>query len=201
MWKRRIEQATVLTLVIVVCLLLSLAAVSGLFVYWRDGILHGEYWRLVTGNFVHLNWQHASLNLVAWFLVWVYGARVCGLATWLVSLLLCASGVGIGLLLLLPEIELYSGLSGVLHGLLVVVAGLRLLAWRRDYSAWAILVAVLAKLVFEGVWGSAGATVDWIGMMVVSEAHLYGALSGALLFIVVALARAVIARVRIFPRA
>ena len=164
------------------------------FIYWRTGILHGEYWRPVTGNFVHLSWQHASLNLAAWLLVWVYGTRVCGIAMWLVSLLLCAGGTGIGMLLFLPNIEVYSGLSGVLHGLLILVSGLRLMARPGDYSAWAILVVVMAKLIFEGIWGPTGATADWIGLMVVSEAHLYGALSGASLLTVVALTRVVAAR-------
>ena len=201
MWKCWIERIAVLLLVPAVCLSLSLAAVSDLFVYWRIGILHGEYWRLITGNFVHLNWQHASLNLTAWFLVWVYGMRVCGVATWLVSLLLCACGVGVGILSFLPNIEVYSGLSGVLHGLLILVAGLRLMAWRRDYSAWAILVVVVAKLVSEGIGGPLGATADWIDLTVASEAHLYGALSGVALLVATVLLRAVAARGGIFSRA
>ena len=187
MWKHRIERAVPLVLVTSICWLLSVEVMSDFFIYRRSDILHEEYWRLITGNFVHLNWQHLSLNLAAWFLIWVYGVRVCGISAWSLLLLLCAAGVGVGIFFGLPEIEEYSGLSGVLHGMFVAIPGLHLLINRSDYSAWAILTAVIAKLISEEIQGASGITADWIGLMIIPEAHLYGALSGLLIIIATAL--------------
>lgn len=188
----QVQKAALPVLVVVVCLLLSFDGVSDFFVYRRSGLFSGEYWRFISGNFVHINWQHLWLNLAAWLLIWIYGASVCTAFMWLLSLLFCAAGVSVGLLLWLPGIEEYSGLSGVLHGLFIVVAGLRLLVQRNDYSAWGVLAVVAAKLVYESSRGGLEITGTWIGLPVVSEAHLYGTASGA----VVAAAMILIAMVK-----
>lgn len=179
-------------LVTAVCLLLSFDAMVEFFIYRRSAFFAGEYWRLVTGSFIHTNWQHLLLNLVAWLLIWVYGTSVCAISTWLLAFSVCTVGVGVGLLLWLPEIEAYSGLSGVLHGLLVVVSGVRLLVWRSDYSAWAVLAIVVAKLAYELSQAGSGITGEWIGLPIVFEAHLYGAVSGA----VVIMAMILVAMIR-----
>src|SRR4030095_1952630 len=44
-------------------------ALLGLGALPADGQLNGEYWRLITYSFLHLNWTHIILNLA--LLVWV----------------------------------------------------------------------------------------------------------------------------------
>ncbi len=172
------KAATVIA-VIVVCLLLFAGTPADFFAYQRGHLLAGEYWRLLSGHFVHVTGAHLLLNLAAWVLIWVYGRSVCSHLMWAVLLFFCALGTGVGLLVFLPEIEWYTGLSGVLHGLFLAVAVLRLSAQRDDYAAWFILAVVAVKLAYEHFQGPTP-TVEWIGVRVIFEAHLYGAISGLL---------------------
>ena len=176
-----LNKIALFVVVLTACLLLSTnIAIGDFFIYRRSDILSGEYWRLIGGNFVHLNMPHLLLNLVAWLLIWQYGLSACGNFVWWVLLLVCSLGTGVGLLFFSPEIEEYTGLSGALHGLFVAISVLRLLISRSDYSAWLILVVLAIKLVFEHFFGATTVTADWINLDILVEAHWYGFVSGAL---------------------
>ena len=74
-----------------------------------------EYWRLLSGHFVHLSWMHAFLNLVGvWMLAFIFD-EIVKLTTLLISILFIAMGVSLGLFYLNPDIDWYVGLSGVLE--------------------------------------------------------------------------------------
>ena len=149
-----------------------------LFAYQRQDILNGEYWRAITRNFTHLSLVHGLLNLLAWMLIWFYGRAVCSVFEWLVALTLCSAGVGFGLLIFLPALQTYVGLSGTLHGVLVVIAILSLRHPHYTAISWTILVFVVAKLTYETIYGATPATAELVQMNVITEAHLYGAISG-----------------------
>ena len=38
--------------------------------YRRSALLQGQVWRLVTGSFVHLGWDHLLRDLLGLFLIW-----------------------------------------------------------------------------------------------------------------------------------
>ena len=184
-----LRQTAAALVVTVACLVLFVDSVSDFFIYHRGGILAGEYWRFISGHFVHGTTEHLLLNLAAWLLVWVYGLPVCSNSTWTSLLLACALGSGAGLFWLSPEVEWYTGLSGVLHGLFAAVSILHLLESRRDYAAWFILVVVSVKLGYEYFQGPTPITSDWVGLRVIFEAHWYGALSGVLAVFFIGLLR------------
>jgi rhomboid family GlyGly-CTERM serine protease len=146
--------------------------------YERPGIAAGEIWRIVSGHFVHLGWSHLALNMAGLGLgTWLFGADRSP-ASWLIATLASAVACGAGLWWLSPYVAWCVGLSGVLHGLLVVGFGSWILEGER--SAWGLLGVVLVKLAWER-WGG---DMPWAEMMaggrVVTDAHLWGAAGGAL---------------------
>lgn len=147
-----------------------------------------EPWRLVTGHFVHLGWPHLALNLAGFGIVWALFGRALSARQWLATMLVCAAGVSLGLLWLSPGLEWYVGLSGTLHGLLAA-AVLRQLLRRPDLVSTMLLLGFVAKLGWEQWAGGDPDTARLIGDAVVVDAHLYGALTGATLGCLFALAR------------
>jgi rhomboid family GlyGly-CTERM serine protease len=147
--------------------------------YDRAAILHGQWWRVLTGNFVHLGWSHLWLNLAGWLLVWLLFKDHVPIRTWIIATVFCSLGVGLGLLWGSPDLEWYVGLSGLLHGYFVVGA---LLSIRMGYRFELLLVAsVIAKLAWEQTVGPLPGSEKYSGGHVVVDAHLYGALAGLVL--------------------
>lgn len=144
----------------------------------REGLQAGQLWRLVTAHWVHLGWTHALLNVTALGVVWALFADVMSRRDWLAAVLLSMAAIDAGLYWLDPGVEWYVGLSGVLHGV-VLVGAFRL--WSLQPGLAALLLAALAaKLVWEGVGGVSPWAELLVDGPVVVAAHRYGALGAAL---------------------
>lgn len=144
--------------------------------YEREAVLGGQIWRLVTGNLVHLGWSHLLLNLAGLALIWALFRQALGAWAWIITFMVCALGVGLGMLLLNARIGWYVGLSGVLHGFFAAGA-----VAARDINPGtkALILGLLgAKLLWEQVYGSLPGTTAAAGGNVIVDAHLYGALAG-----------------------
>lgn len=145
--------------------------------YDRAAILGGEYYRLVSGHFVHLGWSHLALNLAGLGLgTWLFGAdRSPG--WWLGATLVAALACGLGLLVWSPGVRWCVGLSGVLHGLMVVGFG----GWALAGDRWALVL--LAVVVGKMTWEQLGGDMPWeaalAGGRVITDAHVWGAVGGA----------------------
>ena len=150
------------------------AVVAGLR-YERAAIATGEVWRLVSGNLVHASGQHLLLNLAGLALVTLLFPGEYSRRDWALIGLTSAIAIAAGLWWGSPEVEWYVGLSGVLHGILAAGA----IAWWRSRlrGLAGLLTAILiAKLTGEQLFGAIG----WSGdLNVIVDAHLYGALGGA----------------------
>jgi len=177
-WLRRFWPMLV---VVVPCVLLALGGDA-----WRDAlrfdraaILHGAWWRLFTGNFVHLGWGHLGEDLAGYILLWLLFEDV--LPGWRSPALIAvgALGVGIGLLIGDPGLQWYVGISGALNTLWAVGA-MRLMR-RRDGIGWLLGVFLLGKLIYEQWHGPLPLSESVTGGDVVVDAHLYGAFVGVLL--------------------
>ncbi|MFP1682491.1 rhombosortase [Alloalcanivorax sp. C16-1] len=148
--------------------------------YDRAALLDGQLWRLFTGHLVHLNHWHTLMNLAGLGLIlWFFRDLLDRRRFWL-WLLVCAPLSSLALLLLDPRLDWYVGLSGLLQGLLVLCL---LLGWRGHPGLHSLVLAVVVgRLIWEQ---TPGYDLDylraWIHGRVYVNAHLYGALSGALL--------------------
>lgn len=145
--------------------------------YDRQAIGHGTYGLMLTGHLVHLNDIHLLLNLLGLALVLTLFDRVLPWWQWLVLIVLSAVVISVALYVLMPQVELYVGLSGVIHSLFAAGA-LALLRTRERGLACVLLLLLTLKLLTEN-WGRGiSLTEDMIGGHVLVQAHLYGAVFG-----------------------
>lgn len=153
--------------------------------YNRELIAAGELWRLLTAHFVHLSGPHLLGNAMGVALLgYVAGASLnnglgLGLLIW------CCAVVGLGLYVFAGYLQSYVGLSGVLHGLLLVAPFVS--------NAYSKSVAFLFLLLIVGkvVWEQSGfyddmAMVEVIGGRVETNAHALGVVAGGLFLLVYA---------------
>lgn len=148
------------------------------FRYDREAIADFEVWRLLSGHFVHLGTAHFLLNAAGLILVWLLAGRDFGFRQWLIVSAASIAAIDLGLWWFSPALQWYVGLSGLLHGLLAagVVRGLQ----ARRPDAFILGIALLGKLAYEQLIGPLPGSEIAAGDTVVVDAHLYGALGGAL---------------------
>ena len=157
-------------------------------VYDRAAILHGEWWRLWTGNFVHFGWLHFALDtglyfLIGWTLVYNYKNRLNAAALALMPL-----AVTLTIFLFDPSMTRYGGISGMNVGFLVWLA---LAGWQRSWRDWfwpAFLGIHVAELLYEHHLGGQGGGMirfDDPTIRVATLAHVGGAAFGIVMWGVV----------------
>ncbi len=144
----------------------------------RSALLAGEWWRLWTGHLVHGSPDHLRFDLVATVLLGLVFGRLWRLA-------LCAPFMSLALLLLMPGLECYYGLSGLLHGWLVFEA----LSMAREQGGWLAFLArgfavgTLLKAALETALGISLFSANMeMGGAVIHASHLIGAVLGLALF-------------------
>ncbi len=160
------------------CLLLQAAGLVEPLRYERAALQAGQWWRLLTGNLVHLGWSHLLMDLAGLWLIWWFFVADLRPAEWAWLLLVSGLAVTGGLYTFDPHLVWYVGLSGLLHGLLVGGA-LRVLPRELPFGVL-LLGGVAFKLYWEQTHGALPGTAALAGGPVVVDAHLYGALGGAL---------------------
>lgn len=147
--------------------------------YDRSRILAGEYWRIVSGHLIHTNLNHLLLNGFGLTLAWVLMPLRPRPHTALVGLAIVAASCGLALLLFEPQIIGYRGLSGVIHGLLVLGAIFNIATMGERSLGLIVLGAVALKLYSESFGTSGSMVTALIGAPVVTQLHFWGALAGA----------------------
>jgi len=117
--------------------------------YNREQILRGEWWRLITGHWVHFSGSHLFWNLVVMLPAGVWLERLYPAALrW--TIVLSPLAISLALLAFDPSMAIYAGISGVASGVLVALAvnGLRTQPTARLW--WlAVLVLFAAKIAIE----------------------------------------------------
>lgn len=146
----------------------------------RSAVDRGEWWRLVSGQWVHSNAYHFFSNcLVLACLIYLDRRAVTRKMVEFISL---SGFCGAAVYLFCPALDYYLGLSGVLHGYLLLV----LLSMRQEKPLFVYvgIVVVLTKIALEqfDLYPSA-ATEELIGLRVAIEAHLAGAIAAGIIFL------------------
>jgi rhomboid family GlyGly-CTERM serine protease len=157
-------------------ILLSLTAVLALgdnvsivLRYDRSAIAAGGWWRLLTAHIVHLDAHHLILNELGLVLMWSLFAQDFDPVEWCVIVLSGALAISCGLWWLSPQIAWYVGASGVLHTVMAAGAANHLV--RRAWDRWILTLGLGGKLAWEH-WGGHPS------LLIVTDAHLYGAACG-----------------------
>lgn len=140
----------------------------------RTALASGEAWRLVSGHFVHLDIGHALLNIAGMLLVWALFARLFTALQWALIVVAGIAAIDLGLWFVNVELRWYVGASGVLHA--AMAAGIVRRMIERDLVAWLLGMIGAAKLLYEHLSGAMPFTSS--GALVVTDAHLYGAVAG-----------------------
>ncbi|MCL7714705.1 rhombosortase [Stenotrophomonas mori] len=136
----------------------------------RDGLAQGQAWRLWSGHLLHLDATHAALNLAALLVIVAVAARQRIVPEIGVGAVAGMPVISLALMALQPTLQWYAGMSGLLHGVLVIV-----LLRRGGAVAAGLLLLLAFKLAWEAAAGG-----PWRDIAVVTLAHRLGAAWGVL---------------------
>jgi len=144
-------------------------------VFYRENINTGQWWRVISGNFVHSNYPHLFMNLAGLWILGLLFIDSLPLKTFLTSILLLSLSVGFGLYFFDLNLQKYYGFSGILYGLFLVGASTAM--FKKDYlTGIAVAIVIIAKIIWDLLNGGSTSSADLIGIPVAVHAHLYGAL-------------------------
>lgn len=162
----------------VLCIVLQYMGLENTLAFQRPQIANGQWWLLLSGNFVHLGENHLWMNMAGLALIVALVWKHFSAVQWLALTLLCSVGVGVGIWFFNPDVAGYVGFSGALHGLIIAGSIADLRSYPR--SAALLLVLVTGKLLWEQFGGALPGSESMAGGHVLVDAHLYGAIVGAL---------------------
>lgn len=142
-----------------------------------------KLWQSVSHALVHLNLRHLSLNVLALLCMVALFGEAFRTSTWLLALFASAAVSATGMFYFSPLTDWCVGLSGALHGLMVY-------AVLRAHASPLWLLALVAKLgveqtAFYQQSNVLSATTTYIGHDVVVDAHLWGAIGGLLIYLLI----------------
>lgn len=154
--------------------------------FTREGIGDGQWWRFISGNFVHLSWRHFAMNVIALGAIFALYPNNLKAKTWAIVLIMCALAVTLGIWVFSPDIHWYVGMSGALHGLLATLIIVDYIEHKHGLNIL-LLLLVMAKLLWEGMMGPMPGSESSAGGPVVVQAHLYGFIGGLLIAIIMSI--------------
>ncbi|MGF1763805.1 rhombosortase [Aliivibrio kagoshimensis] len=163
-----------LLLLLALMVAFQIPTVSEMVLWDRALIHHGELWRIVTGNFTHTNFAHLLMNSGALIIFYLLFKEY--LNNQILLPLLLSTSLVVGLSIFLTDIDLYFGLSGVIHGLLAWGA-VKDIQYGRQSGYW-LLGGIIAKVIWEQLFGASSSTMVLIDARVAIEAHLAGLIYG-----------------------
>jgi len=144
----------------------------------REAIVSGEYWRVITGHFFHTNTMHFLLNCSGIIMLWLLHGHYYTTRSYLALIVILCITTSLFIYLFSPKLHLYVGLSGVLHGIFVYGAIKDIL--HNEKTGYILLLGLTLKVLHEQIVGPSADISALIDADVAIDAHLWGALSGAI---------------------
>ncbi len=142
----------------------------------RQSITGHQWWRFIGANLVHASGSHLAMNLVALVIITLVAGRTLGPLQTFLAWIISSLATTVGLWFLNPDIQWYLGASGALHGMLIATALPQ--ALKRDFTAIAVVLFLVVKLAWEQWFGPLPGSESSVGVRVIVDAHLYGAIGG-----------------------
>lgn len=150
--------------------------------YETESVSRVEYWRLLTGHWVHANWIHFFMNMAGLLLCFGLTQTDWNAAQLIGRIVVLSIGISLGFNVLHPELGWYVGFSGVLFGLYVLAAVASL---SRQFVMSMILIGFIGLKIGLEQWSSVKITSsELIGVPVLVDAHLYGVLMAVLIIFI-----------------
>jgi rhomboid family GlyGly-CTERM serine protease len=153
-------------------------------IYERFAIADGEFWRLISCHWVHLNADHLLWSSMTFLLL----GSICEImdrGKYLMTIVLSAIFIPAGIWFVMPQLDVYGGLSGLdcaLYSLLVILFIKR--EWRYRNWFWitfysTMLVLLPAKVIYESISGlTIFVSNHHTNMVPVPHSHLLGGIIG-----------------------
>ena len=163
----------------VLCIIVYLAGdgLAATFQFDREAITDGDIWRLMTSHITHLSFAHLALNLLALGLC-TYVANPKNSSLYL-GVMWCwlMAFTGIGLYFYALDLNYYVGLSGALHGALLIA-----IVPSPYYSRLirtVVVMVILGKVIWEqtSFYNDMG-NAELIGGRTEARSHLLGVIAG-----------------------
>lgn len=178
------KHPTVLASLALIILMLILQQFQTELLFQRERINDGEYWRILTGNFVHTNHYHWLFNAVGVFVLALLFTSYLNPMQSIISLLWLSLCVGLGLYVFNPNLVWYAGLSGALYGCYIIASTIAIRA-KDNWLGLPVLIIMGGKVIWDQFNDSATQISEsLIQAPVATDAHLYGAI-GAIIYIIV----------------
>ena len=155
----------------------SLQVFTEYFIYQYSALLM-EVWRLWTGHWVHVGWIHYFLNIFA-FLCLPFIFPHASLRVFIYLMVLIPPLISLAFFFCIPSIDVYAGLSGVLHAYYMACAILHLPYPKEKLFAITVIAIILLKIGWEHFVQNSD-KVEGIAAPALVEAHSLGALYGVI---------------------
>ena len=147
-------------------------------VFKRNEIDHGEWWRIITGNFVHTNYPHLALNLTGLWIMGFLFSDSFNTKKILMSTVFLSTVTGLLLYQFSRELDWYAGFSGVLYGLFFIGA-ITAITQKDFLFGTGVALLIIGKVLWGHFMGGSESSEELIGVPVATDAHLFG-ITGAL---------------------
>ena len=146
----------------------------------RHGLENLQYWRLITGHFVHTNFWHGCMNAIALAMALYIFGNSFSLKHWLLAPLILCLTISLCLLIFEAWLSNYVGFSGVLYGVfaMCLIYTFRQKPLLNSFLFFGLSWKVISQQMPHFDTDYLRST---IGAAVIVEAHLYGYLGGIIL--------------------
>ncbi|KZN54727.1 hypothetical protein N474_17610 [Pseudoalteromonas luteoviolacea CPMOR-2] len=165
----------------VIAILLMALDLRDMLEFHRQLVSEGEFWRILSSQYIHTNWTHLGLNLIGILFIWILHAEHTSTSRYFTHIILLGIWTGVGIWLFCPDIKVYTGLSGLLHG--IIVWGALKDIQTKEPTGVLLFLGIAGKLAWEQYAGPSAEVGNLINSRVAIESHLIGAIGGVVLAI------------------